>query len=599
MRQTEIGKSRMQLWTEGGIRIVTACLYWCCVAVALLGASSAVAQSNLTNVLNNTARSGSLTFNGTTSTINYSGNNTDERRVGTSGTANTGLVNIYFYQLPEASLLSNDVSVEYSFSRLQAGNVPAFNVDVYGLGFVSGATPSINPAWFHGAATEDLRNRADLGTGTTGTVTRLVDDLLIPTSLVGRHETGPSSSLKTYLQSLYANGAQAGDWAVIRLSADATVTAGPPAYGYEIGISANSNRPYNPSVMRFGPLPEVADSFYSGTDLADHVIDATYKTGYGFAGPWSSPTNPLAANAKIGRPNKYMQPEPVAVTTAMGTFDGASSTARFTGDFGFFNTPIRRELATPVTQDVYFRYILRVEKLDTNNGFDSNDLLGLWLDNSPGTDETDHSQTGVMLGIRNGTEVFGSVNGTTTAVATTINNLQDYLFIGRLHESTPGSGLNKLDFWVNPDSANQAPLGTVTFAGTGLSNISYVGLMTGPNTELTDQYLFDFFGLSTSPQRIGFITPATGLDGDFNHDNRVDGADYVVWRKGLGTTFNSNDYNTWRAHFGESMGAGSLGGGAVPEPSVIACLVAICAAGSRSLMRQRASSLRQNRPSKN
>jgi hypothetical protein len=551
----------------------------CCTAAALAAASSsAVAQSNLTNVLNNTARSGSLTFNGTTSTVNYSGNNTDERRVGTSGTANTGLVNIYFYQLPAASGLANDVSVEYSFSRLQAGNVPAFNVDVYGLGFVTGETPSINHAWFHGDAAEDMRTRADLGTGTTGTVTRLVDNLLIPTSLVGRHETGPSSSLKTFLQSLYADGAQAGDWAVIRLSADAIVTAGPPAYGYEIGISANTNRPYNPSVMRFGPLPEAADSFYSGTNLADHVIDATYQTGYGFAGPWSSPANTFAAKATIGRPNKYMLPEPVAVTTAMGTFDGASSTARFTGDFGFFNTPIRRELATPATQDIYFRYILRVEKLDTNNGFDSDDVLGLWLDNSPGMDETDHSQTGVMLGIRNGTEVFGSINGTTTAVATTINNLQDYLFIGRLHEATPGSGLNKLDFWLNPDSANQAPLGTVNFAGAGLSNVTHVGLMTGPNVELEDQYLFDFFGLSQSPERIGFIVPPMGLGGDFNLDNKVDGADYVVWRKGLGTTHFPEEYNTWRMNFGASMGSGTVSGGAVPEPSVVSWLLVIGAA---------------------
>ncbi len=34
--------------------------------------------------------------------------------------------------------------------------------------------------------------------------------------------------------------------------------------------------------------------------------------------------------------------------------------------------------------------------------------------------------------------------------------------------------------------------------------------------------------------------------GDFNGDGRVDAADYVLWRRGFGTTYNQNDYNNWR-----------------------------------------------------
>jgi hypothetical protein len=72
------------------------------------------------------------------------------------------------------------------------------------------------------------------------------------------------------------------------------------------------------------------------------------------------------------------------------------------------------------------------------------------------------------------------------------------------------------------------------------------------------------------------------LPGDFNLDGSVDAADYVVWRKGLGTTYTQTDYNVWCANFGAGsagIGAGSGTAGyplgasvtplsaAVPEPA--------------------------------
>jgi hypothetical protein len=59
------------------------------------------------------------------------------------------------------------------------------------------------------------------------------------------------------------------------------------------------------------------------------------------------------------------------------------------------------------------------------------------------------------------------------------------------------------------------------------------------------------------------------LSGDFNHDGSVDTADYVVWRKSGGS---QDEYNLWRANFGNSLGSGagsgdSLDSGSVPEPS--------------------------------
>ncbi|MFH7813508.1 hypothetical protein ACH0C8_16530, partial [Acetobacter lovaniensis] len=73
-----------------------------------------------------------------------------------------------------------------------------------------------------------------------------------------------------------------------------------------------------------------------------------------------------------------------------------------------------------------------------------------------------------------------------------------------------------------------------------------------------------------------FATPVVA--GDYNGNGRVDAADYVLWRKGgplqneVNTpgTVDPSDYDAWRARFGNvtaGSGSGSLGAGAVPEPS--------------------------------
>ena len=60
----------------------------------------------------------------------------------------------------------------------------------------------------------------------------------------------------------------------------------------------------------------------------------------------------------------------------------------------------------------------------------------------------------------------------------------------------------------------------------------------------------------------------------------VDAADYIVRRKGLGTTYTQDDFNTWRANFGATLGidAGASGpdhaiSPIVPEPPPVLLLV--------------------------
>jgi hypothetical protein len=85
---------------------------------------------------------------------------------------------------------------------------------------------------------------------------------------------------------------------------------------------------------------------------------------------------------------------------------------------------------------------------------------------------------------------------------------------------------------------------------------------------------FDEFRLGSTWADVA-IAP---LAGDFNSDGRVDAADYVVWRKGLGTTYTQDNYNAWRANFGATLEAdgSSVGNGtaAVPEPAAWAVVIA-------------------------
>jgi hypothetical protein len=80
-----------------------------------------------------------------------------------------------------------------------------------------------------------------------------------------------------------------------------------------------------------------------------------------------------------------------------------------------------------------------------------------------------------------------------------------------------------------------------------------------------------------------------GIPGDYNNNGVVDGADYVLWRKGgplvneVNTpgVVNAADYTEWRARIGNTSGSGAAVGtehAAVPEPGTIGLSVFVLAA---------------------
>jgi probable HAF family extracellular repeat protein len=123
---------------------------------------------------------------------------------------------------------------------------------------------------------------------------------------------------------------------------------------------------------------------------------------------------------------------------------------------------------------------------------------------------------------------------------------------GRTHAFlyTNGTGMVDLNTLINPLSGWEL---------TDAADVNDAGQITGQ-------------GLINNQYHAYLLTPVQ-IPGDFNNDGRVDAADYVVWRKGLGTTYTQNDYNVWRAHFGQTFftgGPGATAGSsnnAVPEPT--------------------------------
>lgn len=59
---------------------------------------------------------------------------------------------------------------------------------------------------------------------------------------------------------------------------------------------------------------------------------------------------------------------------------------------------------------------------------------------------------------------------------------------------------------------------------------------------------------------------APGLPGDFNGDDAVNAADYTVWRDGLGSIYDMDDYQIWQANYGAVAGSSNVPA-SVPEPA--------------------------------
>jgi hypothetical protein len=67
------------------------------------------------------------------------------------------------------------------------------------------------------------------------------------------------------------------------------------------------------------------------------------------------------------------------------------------------------------------------------------------------------------------------------------------------------------------------------------------------------------------------VLATDAIPGDYNQDGRVDAADYVHWRKGVGVEPTPINYEVWLTNFGQPNGSGSgiNAKAAIPEPATL------------------------------
>ncbi len=158
------------------------------------------------------------------------------RLIGSSSTPNQGLSNIYFFALPTigTNQVITDATLNFNFDSITGS--PGYNTDLYGLGFVSSG-PTMSGSWFAQGPATDTRTRAILGTGATGTVSLIEDDILTTSTPLGAVTTTATTALIDFIDSLYADGANGGDFAVLQYIADQDVSNLSSASGFRISHS--------------------------------------------------------------------------------------------------------------------------------------------------------------------------------------------------------------------------------------------------------------------------------------------------------------------------------------------------------------------------
>jgi hypothetical protein len=122
----------------------------------------------------------------------------------------------------------------------------------------------------------------------------------------------------------------------------------------------------------------------------------------------------------------------------------------------------------------------------------------------------------------------------------------------------------------DPSPGPTAPHGAYGFFARFVSNQASPALTSNPVLIMFDHGVDDELMTTAALAINEAADDADTMPGDYNIDGTVDAADYVVWRKTMNTT---PDYETWRASYGSTVGAGGVtsssgDSASVPEPAL-------------------------------
>jgi T5SS/PEP-CTERM-associated repeat protein len=299
-------------------------------------------------------------------------------------------------------------------------------------------------------------------------------------------------------------------------------------------------------------VPAVAAAAYEGFDYAPAgaaIVGA--NGGNGFAGPWvdSGPA------------------DHAAIAAGSLAFGGLATTGNHVSAVSRDDAigSIFRQFSDPIGDPGTTRYLSFVVRPDgTLNEGVFNGLFGIDLPGNP---------TSLFIGKPGGgaldefvLENFGGTQQHASGVTAVVG--EEYLLVLRADFA---DGNDSFTLYINPEPGLPEPA-----TGT-IMNDSDVGLVNGVFLLSTGAFSIDEIRLGSS---YADVVPAVPLRGDFNQDGTVDAADYVVWRKGLGATYTQDDYNTWQANFGATLGSGADASRSdhaisplVPEPATVLLLV--------------------------
>jgi len=159
--------------------------------------------------------------------------------------------------------------------------------------------------------------------------------------------------------------------------------------------------------------------------------------------------------------------------------------------------------------------------------------------------------------------------------------------------------------WEEIDSSNAATISELNLFSSSLASANggsfnlgnvYTGGIDG-----AENLTFTFSLAGGQEVLQGVVEYLAAVQGDYNANGVVDAADYVVWRRRLGQTFQlpnevpgvspgmvtTADYDAWRARFGNTSGSGSGALAAVPEPMSASLLLSGVALAFLSAPRRR------------